>query len=96
MRPSCSLRHPLTQEKPISPPDTPPPDPAPDDENLAEQAHPGHGIPSQDTDPAAQFPLDSQEVEHEVHSVLMAGGMAAGMATGAAIGVAVAAADRWC
>lgn len=74
----------------MSPSDTPLPDPEPDDEDLAEQAHPGHGIPSQDTDPAAQFPLDSQEVEREVHSVLMAGGMAAGIATGAAIGVAVA------
>lgn len=74
----------------MSPSDTPPPSTEPDDEDLAEQAHPGHGIPSQDTNRAAQFPLDPQEVEREGHSVLMAGGMAAGMATGAAIGVAVA------
>ncbi len=75
----------------MSPSDTPPPSTEPDDDkDLAEQAHPGHGIPSQDTDLAAQFPLDPQEVEREAHSVLMAGGMAAGMATGAAIGVAVA------
>lgn len=74
----------------MSPSDTPPPNPEPKDEDLAEQAHPGHGIPSQDTNRAAQFPLDPQEVEREGHSVLMAGGMAAGMATGAAIGVAVA------
>ena len=74
----------------MSPSDTPPPSSKPDDKDLAEQAHPGHGIPSQDTDSAAQFPMDPQEVEREGHSVLMAGGMAAGMATGAAIGVAVA------
>ena len=74
----------------MSPSDTPLPNPEPEDEDLAEQAHPGHGIPSQDTDRAAQFPLNPQEVEREGHSVLMAGGMAAGIATGAAIGVAVA------
>ena len=74
----------------MSPSDTPLPNPESEDEDLAEQAHPGHGIPSQDTNRAAQFPLDPQEVEREGHSVLMAGGMAAGMVTGAAIGVAVA------
>jgi pimeloyl-ACP methyl ester carboxylesterase len=66
------------------------PDTETDDEDLAEQARPGHGIPSQDPSPSAQFPLDSQEADRESHSVLMGGGSLAGMATGAAIGVAVA------
>jgi pimeloyl-ACP methyl ester carboxylesterase len=60
------------------------------DQDLAEQAVPGHGVPSQDPDPAAQVLLDPQEAEREGKSVLMGGGMVAGMATGAAIGVAVA------
>lgn len=60
------------------------------DLDLAEQARPGHGIPSQDPDPAAQLPLEPQETRREANSVMMGGGMVAGMATGAAIGVAVA------
>lgn len=67
-----------------------PPSTLPADPDLAEQAVPGHGIPSQDADPAAQVPLEPQEAERERSSVLMGGGMVAGMATGAAIGVAVA------
>jgi pimeloyl-ACP methyl ester carboxylesterase len=63
---------------------------APLDQDLAEQAVPGHGVPSQDPDPAAQVLLEPQEAEREGKSVLMGGGMVAGMATGAAIGVAVA------
>ncbi len=62
----------------------------PVDEDLVKQARPGHGIPSQDPDPAAQVLLEPQEAEREAKSVLMGGGMVAGMATGAAIGVAVA------
>lgn len=60
------------------------------DEDLAEQALPGHGIPSQDTDPAAQIAIEPHEAEREANSVLMGGGVVAGAATGAAIGVAVA------
>lgn len=59
------------------------------DGDLAEQARPGHGVPSQDPDPAAQMPLDLEETEREANSALMGGGVVAGMATGAAIGVAV-------
>lgn len=59
------------------------------DADLADQALPGHGIPSQDPDPAAQTPLDPEEAEREAKSALMGGGMVAGAATGAAIGVAV-------
>jgi pimeloyl-ACP methyl ester carboxylesterase len=63
---------------------------APVDEDLAEQARPGHGIPSQDPDPAAQARLPPEEAEREAKSVLMGGGVVAGAATGAIIGVAVA------
>jgi non-heme chloroperoxidase len=67
-----------------------PPRAAPADPDLAEQARPGHGIPSQDPSAGAQVALAPEEAEREVKSVMMGGGMVAGMATGAAIGVAVA------
>jgi pimeloyl-ACP methyl ester carboxylesterase len=60
------------------------------DLDMAEQAQPGHGIPSQDPDPAAQSPLSPSEAAREAKSVLAGGGMVAGGATGAAIGVMVA------
>ena len=60
------------------------------DQDLAEQAVPGHGVPSQDPDPAAQIQMEPGEAEREGKSVLMGGGVVAGMATGAAIGVAMA------
>ena len=69
---------------------TQPSNTAPVDEDLAKQARPGHGIPSQDPDPAAQILLEPQEAQREARSALMGGGMVAGMATGAAVGVAVA------
>ena len=62
----------------------------PVDKDLAEQAHRGHGVPSQDPDPAAQFPLEPKDVKREAHSVLVGVGVMAGAATGAAIGVASA------
>ena len=68
----------------------PPSNTVPADQDLAEQARPGHGIPSQDPDPAAQMPLEPEEVEREPKSVLVGGGVVAGAATGAAIGVVVA------
>jgi pimeloyl-ACP methyl ester carboxylesterase len=74
----------------MNPSTTPPSNTAPADKDLAEQALPGHGIPSQDTDPAAQIALEPQEAEREAQSVLMGGGMVAGAATGATIGVMVA------
>jgi pimeloyl-ACP methyl ester carboxylesterase len=74
----------------MNPLTTPPSDTALVDEDLAEQAVPGHGIPSQDPSPAAQTPLEPQDVEREANSVLIGGGVMAGAATGAAIGVAVA------
>lgn len=63
---------------------------APVDEDLAEQARPGHGIPSQDPSPAAQMAMDPEDVEREGRSVLVGGGAIAGAATGATIGVMVA------
>ena len=60
------------------------------DKDLAEQARPGCGIPSQDPRPGAQVPLEPGEAEREAKSVLMGGGMMAGAAAGAAIGVASA------
>lgn len=64
--------------------------PAATDEDLSEQARPGHGIPSQDPDPAAQLALEPEEAQRERQSVLTGGGMVAGAATGGAIGVMVA------
>lgn len=59
------------------------------DPDLVEQAVPGHGVPSQDPDPAAQHALSAEEAERESRSALMGGGMMAGAAAGAAVGVAV-------
>lgn len=64
--------------------------PTPSDPDLAEQALPGHGVPSQDPDPTAQLPRDPAEVQREVQTVILGGGAAAGVATGAAIGAVVA------
>lgn len=60
------------------------------DEDQIEQAHPDHGIPSQDPASAAQFPLEPAEAKREANSVLTGGGVVAGAATGAAIGAVVA------
>lgn len=60
------------------------------DPDLAEQAVPGHGVPSQDPDSAAQVALSPEEAERESKSVLMGGGLVAGSAAGAAVGAAVA------
>ena len=62
----------------------------PADKDLSEQAHLGHGVPSQDPDSAAQTALAPAEAEREAKSVMMGGGVVGGAALGAAIGVAVA------
>jgi hypothetical protein len=69
---------------------SPPLNVVPVDPDLAEQARPGHGIPSQDPAPAAQQPLDTGEADREAQSVMTGGGMMVGAATGAAIGATVA------
>lgn len=66
------------------------PSTATQDKDLAEQARPGHGIPSQDPDPAAQIALEPEEAEREAQSVMTGGGMVGGAAIGAGIGVVVA------
>jgi hypothetical protein len=62
----------------------------PVDPDLAEQAVPGHGVPSQDPNPVAQLALDPEEAERESKSALIGGGVVAGSAAGAAVGAAVA------
>ena len=62
---------------------------APRDADLEEQARPGHGVPSQDPNPAAQIPMDPEEAEREAESVLTGGAAVGGAALGASIGVAV-------
>ena len=74
----------------MNPLTTPPSNTTPVDEDLVEQANPGHGIPSQDPNAAAQTSLAPHEAEREANSALMGGGVVAGAATGAVIGVAVA------
>jgi len=74
----------------MKPSTTPPLKANPDDEDMVEQAHPGHGIPSQYPERGAQFPLNPKEAEREAKSVLVGGGVVAGVATGAAIGAVVA------
>ena len=74
----------------MNPSATPPSNTGAADEDLAEQARPGYGIPSQDPRPSAQTPLEPEEAAREAKSVLMGGGVMAGAASGAAIGVAVA------
>ena len=59
------------------------------DEDLAKQARPGHGVPSQDPNPAAQISLAPEEAEREAKSVLTGGGMVGGAAIGATLGVVV-------
>ena len=62
----------------------------PVDPDLAEQAVPGHGVPSQDPNPAAQVALNPEEAERESKSALIGGGVVAGLAAGAAAGAVVA------
>jgi len=66
-----------------------PPQALPADPDLAEQARPGHGVPSQDPNPDAQVALPPEEAEREAKSVMMGGGVVGGAALGAGIGVAV-------
>lgn len=69
---------------------TPSTDVKPVDPDLAEQAVPGHGVPSQDPTPAAQVALAPDEAARESKSAYTGGGVMAGSAAGAAVGVAVA------
>lgn len=73
----------------MTPSTTPPSKPDTTDQDLAEQARPGHGIPSQDPDSSAQFLLNPGETAREAESVLVGGAMVAGAASGAGIGALV-------
>ncbi|MCV2421542.1 bacteriocin [Paucibacter sp. DJ2R-2] len=70
-------------------PPQPSPNNAPRDEDLVDQAHVGHGVPSQDPDPAAQQALAPEDAAREANSVLTGGGLVGGAALGAVIGVAL-------
>ena len=59
------------------------------DDDLAAQARPGFGIPSQDPRPAAQQRLSPAEAQRESKSSFMGGGAMVGAAAGAGIGLAV-------
>ncbi len=61
----------------------------PQDPDIAEQARPNHGIPSQDPEPAAQVGMTPEESERESKSALVGGGVMAGLAAGAAVGAVV-------
>ena len=56
------------------------------DPDLAEQAVPGHGVPSQDPSAGAQVGLRPDEAERESKSALVGGGVVAGLVAGAAAG----------
>jgi hypothetical protein len=88
MKPFCFVTP--FQETHMHPSTLPHPATPPVDEDLADQARPGYGIPSQDPRPGAQTALEPEDAEREAHSVLVGGGMMAGAAAGAAVGVAVA------
>lgn len=60
------------------------------DPDLTEQARPGHGIPSQDPNPAAQQPLQAHEAEREAQSAMVGGGLVAGQVIGASLGALAA------
>lgn len=50
------------------------------DKDLTEQARPGHGVPSQDPNPAAQHAISPEDAEREGKSVLAGGGFVGGAA----------------
>lgn len=54
----------------------------PIDEDLSKQAPTRHGVPSQDPDPVAKFPIQPEEANREGNSVLVGGSLMAGAAIG--------------
>ncbi|MFT5933924.1 MAG: pimeloyl-ACP methyl ester carboxylesterase [Hydrogenophaga sp.] len=62
----------------MNPSNTPPPNTTPVAADLAEQANPGQGIPSQDPSGAAQTLLKPHEAKREADSALVGGGLVAG------------------
>ena len=74
----------------MNPSITLPADVKPVDPDVAEQAVPGHGVPSQDPESDAQVGLSHKEAERESKSALIGGGVVAGLITGSAVGAVVA------
>ena len=74
---------------PMQPPYGNPDAEAPRNPDLVEQAVPGHGVPSQDSDPAGQVGLTPDEAEREAKSVYVGGGAMAGLVAGAAAGAVI-------
>lgn len=62
----------------------------PVDPDLAEQAVPGHGVPSQDPGPATQYQMSEKESARESRSTLVTGCMIFGIIVGAGLCAAVA------
>lgn len=60
------------------------------DPDLAGQARPGHGVPSQDPDAAAQYAIEADRAIEERRTVFVGAGVMAGAAAGAAVGAAAA------
>lgn len=58
----------------------------PQDPDFAGQTVPGHGVPSQDHNPAAQIRMDKAEALRESKSTMVAGFMIFGAALDAAVG----------
>ena len=84
-----ALLHALVQETFMRAHSKPTPS-QPHDPDLAQQARPGHGVPSQDLDPAAQMPLSVAESARELRSAFTGGGMIAGTGLGCIMGLIVA------
>jgi len=89
MHTTANPKHPLASTSASPNPETGPTLEGTQDPDLVEQARPGHGVPSQDPDPAAQELLSPAAAEREANSVLTGGGLVGGAAVGAAIGVMV-------
>jgi hypothetical protein len=66
------------------------PNPVPADPDLVDQAKPGHGVPSQDPDAAAQYPIEHDRALVEQKSVFAGAAVMVGAAAGAVVGTAVA------
>ena len=60
------------------------------DPDLTEQAKAGHGVPSQDPDPRAQYPIEHERATAEQKTVFMGAGVMVGAVAGAIVGTAVA------
>ncbi|WP_428509662.1 hypothetical protein [Roseateles sp.] len=86
MHTTANPKHPLASTSASPSPETGPTLEGTQDPDLVEQARPGHGVPSQDPDPAAQELLSPAAAEREANSVLTGGGLVGGAAVGVMVG----------